>query len=72
VNAAFVIGAANAAMARDFARQYQGYIRMNMPARAAAAARAFTDAAGVGIGQWVTPKGKRTTSQRQAMEAWAR
>jgi hypothetical protein len=69
---ATMIGAANAAMARQFAREYAGYIRMNMPARAAAAAQAFSDAAGVGAGQWVMPSGQPTTNQRRAMERWAK
>jgi hypothetical protein len=71
MSAAMIIGHANATMAREFAKQYVGYVRMNMPGRAAMAARNFDDAATVGAGQWITPKGHRTTSQRQAMEAWA-
>jgi hypothetical protein len=67
-----IIGATNAQMARQFAREYQGYVRMNMPARAAVAWRAFADAAGVGIGQWCMPSGQPTANQRKAMERWAR
>jgi hypothetical protein len=67
-----IIGSTNCTMAKEFARQYAGYVRMNMPARAAAAWRAFNDAAGVGAGQWVMPSGQPTTNQRRAMERWAK
>jgi hypothetical protein len=67
-----IIGNENARMARQFAREFAGYVRMNMPARAAVAWRAFNDAAGVGAGQWVMPSGQPTANQRKAMERWAK
>jgi hypothetical protein len=67
-----IIGSANCAMAKEFARQYAGYVRMNMPARAAVAWRAFNEAAGVGAGQWCMPSGQPTTNRRRAMERWAK
>jgi hypothetical protein len=72
MSAALVIGSTNCTMANEFARQYAGYVRMGMPARASAAAQAFSDAAGVGAGQWVMPSGQPTTNQRKAIERWAK
>jgi hypothetical protein len=72
MSAAMIIGSANCTMAKQFAREYAGYVRMGMPGRAAVAWRAFSDAAGVGAGEWVMPSGQPTTNQRRAMERWAK
>jgi hypothetical protein len=71
MSAAVIIGQVNVAMAMHFAKEHAGFVRMKMPKRAAVAAQGFTDAAGCGAGEWITPSAQRTTSQAHAMQAWA-